>query len=156
MQTCLTAVRHVCMVLVLHRAADTVNLRWNPDDERNSRSKHVELHINCRINTCRKCIVLVCLHNWLRCTVHTMSKSEKKICFRKTMVMLFVRSWLVLLGLFIGLRRLKTCSLMLWAVYFWGVKKWGNGMESFQKSWPSRNYLLTPRSTVLLEKRTGS
>ena len=48
---------------------------WTPDDERNGRSKHVELYKNCRINTYRKCILLVCLCNWLRCTVHTMSKS---------------------------------------------------------------------------------
>ena len=38
MQTCLTAVRHV-------------------------HSKHVELYINCRINTCRKSILLFCLRN---------------------------------------------------------------------------------------------
>ena len=34
-----------------------------PDDERNGLSKHVELYINCRINTYRMCILLVCLHN---------------------------------------------------------------------------------------------
>ena len=28
---------------------------------------------NRRIDTYRKCILLVCLYNWLRCTVHTMS-----------------------------------------------------------------------------------
>ena len=39
--------------------------------------KHVELYINCRINTYRKCILLVYLYNWLRCTVHTMSKTLK-------------------------------------------------------------------------------
>ena len=36
---------------------------WTPDDERNGRSKHVELYKNCRINTYRKCILLVCLYN---------------------------------------------------------------------------------------------
>ena len=49
---------------------------WTPDDERNGRSKHVELHKNCRINTYRKCILLVCLYNWLRCTVHKMSNAR--------------------------------------------------------------------------------
>ena len=44
------------------------------DDERNDRSKHVELYKNCRINTYGKCILSVCLYNWLRCAVHTMSK----------------------------------------------------------------------------------
>ena len=34
------------------------------DDERNSRSKHVELYKNCRINTHKKCIFLVCLYNF--------------------------------------------------------------------------------------------
>ena len=33
--------------------------------QRNGRSKHVELYKNGRINTYRKCILLVCLHNWL-------------------------------------------------------------------------------------------
>ena len=32
-----------------------------PDDEQNGRSKHVELYKDCRINTYRKCILLVCL-----------------------------------------------------------------------------------------------
>ena len=50
----------------------TLNL-WTPDDERNGRSKHVDLQKDCRINTYRKCILLVCLCNWLRCSVHTMS-----------------------------------------------------------------------------------
>ena len=36
---------------------------WTPDDELNGRSKHVELYKNCRINTYRKCILLVCLYN---------------------------------------------------------------------------------------------
>ena len=48
---------------------------WTPDDERNGRSKHVVLYKDCRTNTYRKCILLVCLCNWLRCTVHTMSNS---------------------------------------------------------------------------------
>ena len=39
--------------------------------ERPFRSKHVDLYKDCRINTHRKCILLVCLYNWLRCTVHT-------------------------------------------------------------------------------------
>ena len=34
----------------LYRAAATVNL-WTPDDERNGRSKHVDLYKICRINT---------------------------------------------------------------------------------------------------------
>ena len=46
---------------------------WTSDDERNGRSKYVEVYKNCRINTNRKCILLVCKYNWLRCTVHTMS-----------------------------------------------------------------------------------
>ena len=37
---------------------------WTPDDERNGRSKHVELYKNCWINTYRKYILLVCLYNW--------------------------------------------------------------------------------------------
>ena len=56
----------------LYRAAE-YSKSWTPDDERNGRSKHVDLYKNCRINTYRKCILLVSLHNWLRCTVHTMS-----------------------------------------------------------------------------------
>ena len=32
-------------------------------DERNGRSKHVQLYKNCRINTYRKCILFVCLYN---------------------------------------------------------------------------------------------
>ena len=44
----------------LYRAADTVNL-LTPDDERNSHSKHVELQKDCRMNTYKKCILLVCL-----------------------------------------------------------------------------------------------
>ena len=48
---------------------------WNNHKtERNGLSKHVELYKNCRVNTYRKCILLVCLYNWLRCTVHKMSK----------------------------------------------------------------------------------
>ena len=34
---------------------------WTPDDERNGRSKHVELQKDCRINTYKMCILLVCL-----------------------------------------------------------------------------------------------
>ena len=49
---------------------------WTSDDERNGRSKHVELYKNCGINTYRKCILLVCWYNWLRCTVHTTSKKS--------------------------------------------------------------------------------
>ena len=45
---------------VLH--PEFINLR-TPDDERNGRSKHVELYKNCRINTYRKCMLLVCLYN---------------------------------------------------------------------------------------------
>ena len=45
---------------------------------RNGRSKRVELYKNCRIYTYRKCILLVCLYNWLRCTVRTMSNF---LCF---------------------------------------------------------------------------
>jgi hypothetical protein len=41
-----------------------------PDVERIDRSKHVELYKNCRITTYSKCILLVCLYNWLRYTVH--------------------------------------------------------------------------------------
>ena len=48
---------------------------WTPDDERNGHSKHVELYKNCRINTYRNCILLICLHNWLWCTVHIISYS---------------------------------------------------------------------------------
>ena len=51
----------------------TYSKSWTPDDERNSRSKHVELYVNCRKNIYRKCILLVCLYNWLRCTVHRTS-----------------------------------------------------------------------------------
>ena len=36
---------------------------WTADDERNGLSKHVELYKDCRINTYRKCILLVCLYN---------------------------------------------------------------------------------------------
>ena len=36
---------------------------WTAYGERNGRSKHVELYKNCRINTYRKCILLVCLSN---------------------------------------------------------------------------------------------
>ena len=43
------------------------------DDERNGPSKHVEIYGNCRINTYRNCILLVCLYNCLRFTVRTMS-----------------------------------------------------------------------------------
>ena len=39
---------------------------WTPDDEWHGRSKHVELYKNCRINTYRKCILLICLSN-LKC-----------------------------------------------------------------------------------------
>ena len=49
------------------------SILWTPDDEQNGRSKHVELHKNCRINIYRKCILLVCLYNLLRFTVHKMS-----------------------------------------------------------------------------------
>ena len=49
---------------------------WTPDDERNGRSEHVELQKDCRINTYKKYILLVCLYNRLRCTVHTMSNSD--------------------------------------------------------------------------------
>ena len=49
-------------------------VQTSPDDERNGRSKHVELYKNCRINTYKKRILPVCLWNWLRCTVHTMSQ----------------------------------------------------------------------------------
>ena len=52
--------RHVYMLCT--QPQNTVNL-WTPDDERNGRSKQVELYKNCRINTYRKCIVLVCLYN---------------------------------------------------------------------------------------------
>ena len=47
---------------------------WTPDDERNSHLKHVDLYKNCRINTYRKCLLMVCSYNWLRCTFRTMSK----------------------------------------------------------------------------------
>ena len=47
---------------------------WTPDDEWNGRSKHAELSKNCRINTYRKCILLVCLYNWLCCMVHITSE----------------------------------------------------------------------------------
>ena len=56
----------------LYTAAEYRKTR-TPDDERNGLSKHVELYKNCRINTYRKCILLVCLRNWLWCTVHTAS-----------------------------------------------------------------------------------
>ena len=56
----------------LYRAAE-YSKSWTPDDERNGRSKHVELYINGRINTYRKCILLVRLYNWLRCAVRTTS-----------------------------------------------------------------------------------
>ena len=62
-QTCLTAV------------VFKTSKSWTPDDERNGRSKHVELYINCRTNTYRR-FILACLYNWLRCTVHTASKKE--------------------------------------------------------------------------------
>ena len=61
----------------LYRAADTKS--WIPDDERNCRSKYADLHKNCRINTCRKCILLFFLYNCLWCTVHTMSNSHLMI-----------------------------------------------------------------------------
>ena len=37
---------------------------YNSDDERNARSKHVELYKDCRINAYKKCILLVCLCNY--------------------------------------------------------------------------------------------
>ena len=57
----------------LYRTAE-YSKSWTPDDERNGCSKHVDLYKNCRINTYRKYILLVCLYNWLRRTVHKMSK----------------------------------------------------------------------------------
>ena len=62
----------VAMYKPCYRAAE-YSKSWTPD-ERNSLSKHVELYKNCRIHTYRKCTLLVCLYNWLRCTVHTTSK----------------------------------------------------------------------------------
>ena len=46
---------------------------WTPDDEWNGLSKLVELYKNCRIDTYSKCILLVCLYNWLQCMLHAMS-----------------------------------------------------------------------------------
>ena len=45
----------------LHRAAE-YSKSWTADDERNGPSKQVELYINCRMNTYRKCILFVCLY----------------------------------------------------------------------------------------------
>jgi hypothetical protein len=46
----------------LCRAAE-YSKSWTADDERNGPSKHVELYKDCRINTYRKCILLVCLYS---------------------------------------------------------------------------------------------
>ena len=73
----------------VYKAADTANL-WTPDDERNSRSKHVELCKNCRINTYRKYILLVFLYNWLRCTVDTLSNFGEDFCL---VLQCLSRSW---------------------------------------------------------------
>ena len=58
---------------------------WTPDDERYSRSKHVELYKNFRINTYRKCILLVCLYNTLTFRGHDLSRLQavflKNICY---------------------------------------------------------------------------
>ena len=51
--------RHVCMVST--ELQNTVNHELLMM-ERNGRSKHVELYKDCRINTYRKCILLVCLY----------------------------------------------------------------------------------------------
>ena len=66
----------------VHDSAAVYSKSRTPDDERNGRSKHVELYKNCRINTHRKCILLVFLYNWLRCTVHTVSK-KTVICLHE-------------------------------------------------------------------------
>ena len=47
---------------------------WTPDDERNGRSKHVELYKNCRIKTNRKCILLVCSYNLLEYSIRRFEK----------------------------------------------------------------------------------
>ena len=59
----------------LYRAAEYCK-SWTPDDERNGRSKHVESYKVCRINTYRKCILLVFLYNRLRCAVYSASNSS--------------------------------------------------------------------------------
>ena len=64
--------RHVCIVCT--------ELQITVNHKRNGHSKHVELYKICRINTYRKCILLVCLYNWLRCTVHTTSKKKRTRC----------------------------------------------------------------------------
>ena len=66
---------HDLLYLQLCTNRVNVSIDKNADDERNGRSKHVELYKKCRKNTYRKCILLVYLYNWIRCcTVHTVAK----------------------------------------------------------------------------------
>ena len=54
----------------LYTAAEYSKL-WTPDDERNGRSKLVELYKICRINTYKKCILLVSLY---KCSIDSTIK----------------------------------------------------------------------------------
>ena len=60
---------------------------WISHDKRNDLSKRVDLYINCRINTYRMCVLLVCLYNNIRVLGLTFCRLAKDLqTFREVVV----------------------------------------------------------------------
>ena len=90
----------ICSSVQTCLAARSYGWNWF---QRNGPSKRDELYKNCRINTYRKCILFVCLYNWLRCTVHTVSNS-----FRCILCILAVTEYSELIPVVMSVNELRT------------------------------------------------